>query len=111
MLAPGIYSFGTEIRIFIDFTDTSGAAVDPATVTLKTLDPLNGQTTYTYGTDANVGKSAVGSYYADITPDVPGRWVIRWETTGTGTKIVKEDSILIQESPFYSPLSFWWDYS
>lgn len=99
-LTPGRYYPGSPIRLTVSFTDTAGAYVDPTTVLIKTQDPMGNNTTYTYGTDANVGRSSTGRYFADITPDQGGRWFIRWETTGTNTTFAIEDSILIQRSPF-----------
>jgi hypothetical protein len=99
-LKPGKYYPGSPIRLTVTFADTDGNGVDPTTVLFKTQDPLGTNATYTYGTDAIVGRSGTGLYYADFTPDQGGRWFIRWETTGTTTTFAIEDSILIQRSPF-----------
>lgn len=100
MLTPGRYYPGSPIRLTITFTDANGAAVDPATVTVKIQDPLGNTATYVYGTDANVGRTATGSYFADVTPDQGGRWFTRWITTGASTTFATEDSFLVQRSPF-----------
>ena len=100
MLAPGKYYNGTEIRLTIAFTDSSGDAVDPDTVTFSTFSPCSTKADYVYGTDSEVQKASTGNYTADISPDESGRWYYRWETTGTGKKIVKEGSFVIQDSKF-----------
>lgn len=100
MLYPGKIWPGTTLRLTVSFTDEDGDAVDPATVTFSTATPSGRVTSYVYGTDAEVGKSAVGSYYADIVPDQSGRWQFRWLTTGTGTALATEGDFVVQASPF-----------
>jgi uncharacterized NAD-dependent epimerase/dehydratase family protein len=101
MLTPGRIYPGTELRLNVSFYDTDGVLVDPTTVTFKVRCEATGQiTTYVYGTDAEVGKTSTGLYYADTTPDRGGRWSIRWETTGTGTTFTVEDDFVVRASPF-----------
>lgn len=100
MQSPGKIYPGTSLRRTINFEDASCDPVDPDTVTFKVYPP-NGQiSTYVYGTDAEVQRSAAGAYYADFIPDTSGRWHFRWETTGTGTTVTKEGSFVVQYSPF-----------
>jgi hypothetical protein len=101
MLAPGKFYHDTVIRIDISFTDGNGAAVDPATVVFKAKSRFGSEFTYTYGTDSQVGRTAAGEYFADLTPDAPGNWHYRWQTTGTGTTLRTEGELLVQDSPFY----------
>lgn len=104
MLAPGKIWPGTSLRIEVSFTDEDGVAIDPATVTFMTIDPCCGQTTYVYLTDAAVGKSGTGNYYADITiptNDSAGRWGYRWSTTGASTTIADEGNFIVQRSKFF----------
>ena len=100
MQSPGRIYPGTSLRRTVDFVDSSCDAVDPDTVTFMLYSPCGTITSYVYGTDSEVQRSAAGSYYADFVPDVAGRWKLRWETTGTGTTIAKEDSFVVQDSPF-----------
>lgn len=100
MFAPGKYFNGTTINIPVAFTDADGVAVDPDTVTIKTLSPCGRQASYAYGTDAEVTKLATGSYNAELVPDEGGRWFFRWISTGTGKATVREGDFLIQLSPF-----------
>jgi len=104
MLEPGKIWPGTALRIEVDFTDADGDPVDPTTVTFKTHSPCGDIASYVYLTDAEVGKSAVGSYYADITvptSNSAGRWGFRWETTGAGTTIADEGNFIVQLSKFF----------
>jgi hypothetical protein len=70
---------GETARISLSVADTTGAAVDPSVLRLKVRDPGGTVTTYTYGSDAEVVRAALGDYYADLPLDVAGRWAWRWE--------------------------------
>jgi hypothetical protein len=101
MLTPGKYFPGSPIRLTIAFTDDDGVATDPTTVTFATYSPSGTATDYVYLTDDEVGKTSTGNYYADFTPDESGRWHFRWSTTGTGTTVRTEGTVLVQYSPWY----------
>jgi len=75
-------------------------ATDPTAVLFKTQDPSGNETTYTFGVDANVVKSAVGNYYADWTLDEEGRWFYRWEGTGV-VVAAAEHALEVRDSEFY----------
>lgn len=100
MLAPGKIWPGTSLRLTVNFVDDDGVGVDPDTVTFSTYTPSGLKTSYVYGTDSEVGRSAAGAYYADIVPDQSGRWQFRWLTSGTGTTIASEGDFPVQASPF-----------
>ena len=102
MLEPGKIYVETELRLTAAFTDSSGTAVDPDTVTFKTFSPSRTSASYVYGTDSEVQKASTGNYTADITPDQAGRWSFRWETTGTGKKIALEGDFIVQKSVFFA---------
>ena len=101
MLEPGRTYINSEKRIRVRFTDEDGDAVNPTTVTIRTMDPTGAEETYVYGTDSEVQRESTGNYLADITPDSAGRWYYRWQTTGTGTTTAMEGSFLVQDSIFY----------
>lgn len=101
MLTPGRIYINTSLRLYVNLQDEDGVDVDPTTVLIKTKSPAGAETTYTYGDDDEVGKSSVGDYYVDLTPDEAGRWRYRWETTGTDTTIAVEGDFLVQASAFY----------
>lgn len=100
MLKNGNIAPGTPFRVTATFQDEDGTAVDPATITLKTRDPRGTETSYIYGTDAEVQRQEAGIYLGDITPDRAGRWRFRWESTGTGQTTVIENSFIVQASEF-----------
>lgn len=99
-LAPGKIWPGTPFRLTSVYTDDAGDYVDPTTVTLKTMTPDGRQATYVYGTDAEMGRTAIGRYYADVTLTIGGLWHYRWVTTGDGTTIATEGTVQVQYSPF-----------
>ncbi len=98
MLTPGRIYPGSKVTLTAMFTDDNGVANDPTTVLFKTYSPCGRTITYTYGSSAEVTKTAVGSYKAIFYPSQAGRWAIRWETTGG--VLVAEDSFNVQYSPF-----------
>ncbi len=77
------YDVGDVARLSTAFT-VSGVATDPSSVALTILTPASASTTYTYGVDAQIVKSATGSYYCDLTLTAPGRYGWRWVSAGTG---------------------------
>lgn len=82
------------------FADSAGAALDPATVTFRMISPRGQITTYVYGTDAELVRTAAGSYRVEVTPDMPGRWAYQWQSTGPAA--LDEDSFVCRNSAFYN---------
>lgn len=80
MLADNDYLIGSAARISVAIADTLDAALDPAALRLKTRSPTGMVTTYSYGTDPDIVKDAVGRYHADIALTEFGQWLWRWET-------------------------------
>lgn len=105
VMRPGRLYVNTLVRLEANFRNDEGTDVDPTTVAIRVLSPSKVETTYTYGTDAEVTKSSVGDYAADITPDESGRWHFRWQTTGSGTTLAFEGDFIVQASPFYDDLT------
>ncbi len=101
MLAPGKIFVDGVINITATFTDADGIAVNPTTVTFKTMSPCRTETDYVYGTDSEVTRPATGYYIAQIQPGEAGVWFFRWETTGTGTTSAVEGRFNVQISPFF----------
>ena len=100
MLTPGLRRPGATQIVTAAFTENDVLA-DPDSIIAKVMAPYGEVTTYTYGTDAELTKLAVGSYQLAFTPDNGGRWYIRWEATYTGSGVaVSEETMLVQVSPF-----------
>lgn len=100
MIRNGRLSPGTTFPLRISFLDEDGEPVDPDTVTLKLKSPRHVITTYVFGTDAELERESTGVYTINVVPNRAGRWSFRWETTGSGTSIVQEDSFIVMASPF-----------
>ncbi len=66
------------------FTDSAGTATDPAAIFGQVKDPSGNITSYEYGVDAELVKSATGIYYFDVDVDEPGDWWYRFYSTGSG---------------------------
>jgi hypothetical protein len=86
-----MYDIGDAVRITASFYNSATPAVltDPTTVTVRIKPSNAAATTYTYGTDAAVVKSATGVYYIDVTITASDRWRYRW--AGTGALIQAEE--------------------
>lgn len=80
-MSVNIYKKGQKVRISVAFT-VDGVATDPTTVTAKIKDPSGNQSTYVYGTDAEVVRESTGNYYVEETTDENKLWHYRFEGTG-----------------------------
>jgi len=93
------WDVGDLIRCTGTFTDSAGAAVDPANVFVKIKDPSRNVDTYQYGVDSELVKSGTGVYYTDVDVDERGTWAYRWYSTGTG-QAAGENTFKARESLF-----------
>lgn len=78
------YALGNLVRVSAAFTNSAGAAVDPAVVKCQVRTPAGVTTTYTYGVDAGLTRSATGAFYLDVDANAEGVWRYRWYSTGSG---------------------------
>jgi hypothetical protein len=101
MLTPGRKYINSPVRIAANLQDEDGTDIDPTTVVFRIMSPSWNETTYTYGTDAQLVKVNTGDYYVDFTPDEAGRWAYRWQTTGTNKTIAFEGEFRVMASDFY----------
>lgn len=101
MLIPGKIIQGTTIRVAANFQNSADADVDPSTVTFRLMSPWGNETSYVYGTDAELVKQDTGDFYVDVTMTEAGRYTYRWETTGTNQNLVTEGTYVVTASPFY----------
>src|SRR5690606_6658159 len=58
------YDKGDRVQFTAAFTNLAGAAADPTTVRFKVKRPDLTETTWVYGTDAQVVRDGVGAYHA-----------------------------------------------
>lgn len=77
------YHKGALVRVSATFVSkSSGAAVDPTTVTFAYKNPAGATTNWTV-TANQIVKDSVGNYHADIDASSTGNWY--WRFVGTGT--------------------------
>lgn len=92
------YTLGTQIRLTATF-EVSDVATDPTAVTFKVRVPAGTITTYVYGVDAQLVKSATGVYYVDYTTANEG--IHAWRMAGTGTVVAAEEQqFTVKDSRF-----------
>jgi len=80
-MAVNKYLRGRVIRVSAEVLNDAGAAVNPSAMSLIVKEPDGTETTYIYGTDAEVIRPSTGNFYADITGASAGRYYYRWEST------------------------------
>ncbi len=71
---------GNKVHLTCTFTDSNNNLVDPASVSLKYRDPVNGVVTQTYN-PGNIVRISIGLYAYDydstgVTGPVPYEWVV-----------------------------------
>ena len=94
------YDYGDQVRVTCTFTNLAGSAADPTGITFKWRTPAGTTSSYVYGTDAELVKSATGIYYVDLTLNVEGTWYYRFE--GTGALVAADEGhLLVKDSAFY----------
>jgi len=85
------YDIGDLVRCTATFTDSAGDAIDPTAIVFRIKLPDDTTTVYTYGTDAELVKSATGVYYVDYTTVAAGTLDYRFE--GTGAAVAAAESL------------------
>jgi hypothetical protein len=93
------YDVGDLVRVTGTWEDSAGVDTDPTALTFAFTDPSANTTTYTYGVDAELVKSAVGIYCVDVSIDEHGTWRYRFASTGTG-QAAAESYFLVRDSRF-----------
>ncbi len=86
--AAGVVTGETK-RITTTVTDSAGDAADPNALTFAVTTPAAATTTYTYGTDAELVKSATGIYYVDYTFATAGMYHVVWTATDANSAVDK----------------------
>ena len=85
------YARGQLVRCSVQFVNkTSGAAVDPATVSFEYRVGSGSVTTYVYGTNNQLVKDSTGNYHVDLdTSSASGDWYWRFSSTGVNQGAVE----------------------
>ena len=75
---------GETIHVAALFEDSGGTARDPTTVKFSyRVEAIGTTSTFTYGVDAALEKTATGNYFYDISTSASGgRYLWRWFATG-----------------------------
>ena len=72
---------GDVVRLTISVTDPDDdSATDPEALTVTVQDPDGTETAYVYGTDAELVRSATGSFYIDILVTAARQWYVQVES-------------------------------
>lgn len=86
----------------LTFTGTfsiGGSLTDPGAATIKLRDPKGVITSKAWPADAEVNKTATGTFVFENTPVTEGVWRFRWE--GTSPVAIADEGVFeIIESPF-----------
>jgi hypothetical protein len=91
-----VYQIDTVIQINVTFYDVGlNQPADPATTALFVEDP-NGNVTQIASN--LIVRTGIGSYYFNFLPPEPGKWIYKWEGTGTVIATSKDTSFLVQAS-------------
>ena len=77
MALTGSYDLGDKVYLTWNTVDSSGAAVNPGTVTLNITQPDGTTSSVTTAT------STTGTYTASFLPTLPGRHILAWAATGS----------------------------
>lgn len=93
------YTLGTLVRLTTTFT-VSDVNTDPTTITFKIKVPAGTITTYVYGTDGQLVRSAAGIYYVDYPTAAEG--IHAWRMAGTGACVAAEEQRFIVEDSRFS---------
>lgn len=106
MTQMNTYQIGDTFAISALFYNTANVLTDPSGVVIKLMNPASGITTWTYGTDATVIRSAQGVYYATGwiptgSSSAAGLW--RFWAYGTGViKAAQQGAFQVERSPFFT---------
>jgi len=79
------------------FYDESHTLFDPATVKCMVQKPDGSETTYTYGSSANLTKTSTGWYKCTFDADAHGMWYVSWMGADSGGTFTPAYSIEISE--------------
>lgn len=76
------YAVGQQVKLSGFFSTLTNVGTDPTAIVLKVQTPNGTETTWTYGVDSQVVKTATGDYYAYWTIDAAGTHYFKWSGTG-----------------------------
>jgi uncharacterized protein YfaS (alpha-2-macroglobulin family) len=77
------YEVGDAVRCEVVFRDLDGQLADPDAVTFRYRQGNGAITVLTYGADAELVRDSLGTFHADVVPDVAGVWHYAFRGTGS----------------------------
>ena len=89
------YDVGDVVRSSVNFQTTSGADVDPGTVTFKEMPPDGVVSAFVNGTATEVVKDSTGNYHVDVQLTLPGQHRFRWDGT-VSDEAAAQDVVLVR---------------
>lgn len=95
------YNPGDIVRVYTDpgFTNAAGALADPTTITMRWRVAGGVETSWVYGTNAEVVKDSTGVYHADIPITTVGLHYYQWEGTGAVATVEGETFMVTSNFP------------
>ena len=102
----GKYDVGDQVITVHELFDRNGNAEDPVTLKMVTRSPAGVETVYTYGSSAEVVKTAVGVYeftWPQFIATHVGVWSLRANATGP-TTCSFEDTLEVRQTNYSTPL-------
>ena len=96
-MSINLYFVGALVRTGAVFRNSASVAVDPDVVKFKVRTPAGVVTTYTYGPDNQLVRTATGTYYVEVSAAEQGTYRYRYESTGSG-QAAEEAEFKVQSS-------------
>ncbi|HLY78211.1 MAG TPA: hypothetical protein VKQ70_02485 [Caulobacteraceae bacterium] len=90
-----VYEIDTLVKVASSFTEVTGSAVDPTTVTLYIRDPSGALATVPMGA---LSHDAVGVFSYPINASVSGVWTYKFQGAGNVETTSPDTTFLVQSS-------------
>ncbi len=94
-----VWVVGQQAKLRATFADINGVLADPTTVTFRIKAPDGTVTTYVYGVNMQLVKSATGDYYVAWTWTSAGVWL--YSFTGEGAAVGYVEGGVVVEGPSF----------
>lgn len=106
MASYNTYQLGDTVTVSALFRDTASALTDSVRPVFIIRNPAGATAQYIYGTDANVVKAAVGSYYATAfiptgSASAAGRWTY-WFGSDSALKQASQGFFVVEKNAIWT---------
>lgn len=99
LVSANVYDIDTSVTVQSAFSQSTGSAIDPSTVTLYVRDPTGAVTTIAMGSLTHVG---TGVWAYNINANVSGTWFYKFQGAGNVVVTSPDASFLIRSSKLIS---------